>query len=310
MDRIIWKNGKLLPESEATISIYDSALMFGDSVFEMTRSFNGKHFLLQEHIDRLYRSAKPLKIEIPLTPQELSAVCQEVSDANKFEPDDEHRLLINVSRGALGIYHGTGAHRGTNIIVSDFPLRWTVAGMGRLFDEGVNAVIPSQRAIPSDLIDARVKHRSRLHFMKANIEVAQMKGDNNWALLLDTDGYIAEGTGANFFIVKDEVLYTPEPRNILKGITRRYVIDWGNLIGCTERNLLPYDVFNADEAFFTGTPFCIMPVTSLNGQKIGTDNPVTKSLIEAWSWDVGVDIVEQIKAWDKGAVEGATPYKF
>ena len=309
--RVIWKNGELLPESEAHISVYDSALMFGDMVFEMTRSFKGIHFKLNEHLDRLYRSANHLRIDMP-PPGDIAKACYEVSNSNQFASDDEHRLLINVSRGALGIYGDTGAHKGTNIVITDFPLRWTVSGMGKLFDTGINAVIPSQRTIPSSIIDARVKHRSRLHFMVANIEVGQVNGDNNWALLLDPDGYISEGTGANFFIVKNECLYTPE-RNILGGISRAYVIETAKKAGikCVETNLLPYDVLNAQEAFFTGTPFCILPVTSLNGRVIGRGEltGITRHLLKNWSFAVGVDIIGQIKSWES-EVAGTSPYKF
>ena len=147
--------------------------------------------------------------------------------------------------------------------------------MGKLFDEGINAVITSQRVIPAHLMDPKIKNRSRLFYLNANIEVSQIKGSNNWALMLDTDGFIAEGSGDNFFIVKNKEVISPEGRNMLRGISRDYVKEICEQIGYTykEKNIDQYDVYTSDEAFMSGTPFCILPVTSLNRVKIGTGKP-------------------------------------
>jgi len=171
-ERVVYFNGELVSEKEARISIYDSALMFGDMVFEMTRSFNKKQFKLREHLERLYASIKYVRIPLTMTMEEMENHCYEIIEANDplFEQDDEHRLMIDVSRGLLSIYHGIeGLHKGPNVIIADFPLRWTVAGMGRLFDTCINAVIPSQRAIPASLLEPKVKNRSRIHYLMANI---------------------------------------------------------------------------------------------------------------------------------------------
>ena len=273
-DRVIFFKDHFAPESEAKISVYDSGLMFGDVAFEMTRSFNREHFKLDEHIDRLYDSAKYIHLNIPMTKDEMKCHIWEIAELNApaFKYDDEHRMMINVYRGALSIYCGVaGTEDGPYVVITDFPLRWTVRGMGKLYNVGINAVIPSQRAIPATLLEPKVKSRSRMHLQMANIEVSKYKGDNNWALLLDPDGFIAEGTGDNFFIVKDGVLITPEPRNILRGISRQYIFELAKEldIPCVEKNIEPFDVITADEAFMTGTPFSMLPVTSLNGTKIG-----------------------------------------
>lgn len=321
--RVVYFNGALVPESEAKISIYDSALMFGDMVFEMTRSFNKKQFKLRDHIDRLYAGVKILRIPLEMTPEEMEKACYQTIEANEhlFAVDDEHRLMIDVSRGLLGIYQGIeGLKKGPNVIIADFPLRWTVASMSKLFDTGINAVITSQRAIPASLLDPKIKNRSRIHYLMANIEASQVEGDNNWALLLDPDGFIAEGTGDNFFIVKDGVVITPEGRNILRGVSRTYImeelcVDLG--IKVVEKNIEPYDVYTADEAFMTGTPFCMLPVTALNGNVIGTGKvgDVFGKLLRLWGQKTGVDIVEQIRIWDSargsaGDSDAPTPYRF
>ena len=320
--RKVYYNGKFVDETEAHISIYDSALMFGDMIFEMTRSFNKEQFRLKKHLERLYSSAKYLRMDLEsvMSMDEMEQAVYETIKINEeyFEDDDEHRIMIDVTRGLLSIYQDVvGTHKGMNIIIADFPLKWTVRGMGELFDKGINAVIPSQRALPASLLDPKVKNRSRIHYLMANMQVSNYEGDNNWALLLDTDNYIAEGTGDNFFIVKNGVLYTPEPRNILRGISREYVFELADMMGIEwhECNLDVYDVANADEAFMTGTPFCILPVTSLDRQKIGTGKvgSMVKRLIQKWSDNVGLDIVQQIKDWNKNFDNGeitVSPYSF
>jgi branched-chain amino acid aminotransferase len=135
--------------------------------------------------------------------------------------------------------------------------------------------------------------------------------------MVDPDGFITEGTGSNFFMLKDNVLYTPEGRNILRGISMQTVIN--DLapqlnIKVVEKNIESFDVYEADEAFMTSTPFCLIPAVTLNGLKIGDGKPgpVTQSLLKKWSEIVDFDIVNQIKAWDKNdeSSDAPSPYKF
>jgi len=319
MKRQVYLNGEFVDEDQARISIFDSALMFGDMVFEMTRSFNKVQFKLREHLERLYSGIKILQIPMHLSIDELESVCYRTIEINEplFNEHDEHRLMINVSRGPLGIYRDVFSEpMGPTVVVADFPLKWTVAGMGQLYDKGINAVIPSQRAIPASLMDPKIKNRSRLFYQMANIEVSGYKGDRNWALLLDPDGYITEGTGDNFFIVKNGEVHTSFGENVLRGISRDYVFELCDQLRlpCRERNFGPYDVYTADEAFMTGTPFSILPVTSLNSVEIGKAEmgPVTRRLIETWGSNVGVDLIEQIKRFnaETSTPSGTTPYSF
>lgn len=319
--RKVYINGNYVPENEAKLSIYDSALMFGDMVFEMTRSFNKKQFKLREHLERLYSGIKIFRIPMKLSIDELEKACLETIRVNEpfFNETDEHRLMINVSRGPLGIYSPIfGGKIEPTVVIADFPLKWTVASMAKFYDTGINSVIPSQRSIPATLMDPKIKNRSRMWYQMANIEVSQVKGDNNWALLIDPDGYITEGTGDNFFMAKDGVLYTPEGRNILRGISRQYVFEIADQLGiqCIEKNIEPFDLYNADEALVTGTPFCILPTTHLNGLQIGDGKmgEITKQLLSKWSENVGVDIVQQLKNYSQEVQDfnasAPTPYKF
>ena len=319
-ERVVYMNGEFVPESEAKISIYDSSLMFGDMVFEMTRSFNKKQFKLREHLVRLYASIKYLRIPIDITIDEMEEAVYKTIEVNekRFAEDDEHRIMIDVTRGLLGIYENNVSNipGGTNVIIADFPLRWTVSNMGHLYDTGINAVITSQRAIPARLLEPKVKNRSRVHYLMANIEASQIKGRDNWALLLDEDGFITEGTGDNFFIVKNGEIITPEGRNILRGVSREYIFELAKELKmpCKEKNIEPYDVVHADEAFMTGTPFCLIPVMRFNGQKIsdGKMGSITSQLLDKWSKNVGVDIVQQIKSYSNDALgsQAPSPYEF
>ena len=319
--RVVYMNGKFVPEIEAKISIFDSALMFGDMVFEMTRSFNKKQFKLREHLERLYIGISILHIPLKMTIDELEQVCYETIERNDkvFDVHDEHRLMINVSRGPLGIYAPVfDGNIEPTVVVADFPLKWTVAAMAPLFEQGINAVIPSQRAIPAYLMDPKIKNRSRLFYQMANIEVSQIKGENNWALLLDPDGFITEGTGDNFFIVKNGEILTPEGRNILRGVSRDYIFTLAKELNitCRECNIEPYDVYTADEAFMTGTPFCLLPTVSLQGISIGSGKmgKITESLLNKWSKNVGINIKQQIQNYGKEVndlnMSAPNPYQF
>ena len=256
-----------------------------------------------------------------MTIEELEKACLSTIEMNEpfFSATDEHRLMINVSRGPLGIYAPIFDGKiETTVVIADFPLKWTVAGMARFYDEGINSIIPSQRAIPAHLMDPKIKNRSRVWYQMANIEVANIEGDNNWALLIDTDGFIAEGTGDNFFMVKNGELFTPEGRNILRGISRAYTMELADELGINyfEKNIEPYDLYDADEAFLTGTPFCILPTTHLNGVQIGEGRMggITKLLLEKWSQNVGVNIMQQIRDFATELREvnssAPTPYQF
>ena len=320
-NRVVYQNGKYVDEKDARVSIFDSALMFGDMVFEMTRSFNQKQFMLREHLERMYVGIKILRIPMKLTIDELEKICYETIEKNKdaFEPHDEHRLLINVSRGPLGIYSSIFDNKlEPTVIVADFPLKWTVAGMDTLIDEGINAVVTSQRAIPASLMEPKIKNRSRMWYQMANIEASLFEGKNNWALLLDPDGFIAEGSGDNIFFVKNGVVYTPEPRNILVGITRNYIFELCEQLNikCVEKNLETYDAYTADESFMTATPFCLLPVTKFNGLNIGSGKlgEITQKLHDQWSKNVGMDIFKQIRDYSSECKKlnnnQPTPYVF
>src|SRR3990167_8771107 len=301
--RRISLNGQLFPESEARVSVYDSSLMFGDMVFEMMRTFNKVPFRLREHMERLKASWEFVDIPLEYSVDELMVMHDNLIMANRaeFGPDDEIRSLINVSRGTLTLYGNLGLPMGPWVMMTCFPLRWIVQGASKLYQEGANAFITSQRTIPAQYLEPKVKNRSRLHYKLADIE-AKKRDPEGWALLLDDQGFIAEGAGSNFFIVKERTVITPEGRNCLRGISRGYIMDLCKRHGidCKEANIEPYDVMTADEAFFTCTPYSIAPCVKLNDKPIGDGKigKLTKFLIHKWEDAVGVNFVEQVRKWD------------
>ena len=299
MNRQVWFNGKLVSESEAKLSIYDSALMYADLPFEMLRTFNKRTFKLQEHLDRLYNSIKILQIPIQYSDDILYKAHEELLTwhIENFPEEEEWRTLINVSRGILPIYQNLLEDEGNpNVIIACFPLRYVLKDTSWVYSEGIRLAVPSQRALPESLLDPKIKSRSRQHYKIADLQV---KGYDNelWALLLDPDGFIAEGTGSNFFIVKNEKLYTPEGRNCLRGITRQYVMEWLSW-DCIEKNLTFYDAITADEAFMTCTPYCIIPVKSIDGHGLTCVGEMTRFLMDKWINHVKCDFVRQSIRWD------------
>ena len=320
-DRVVYINGEYVAERDAKVSIFDSALMFGDMVFDMTRSFNKVQFRLREHIDRLYAGIKMLKIPVEMTPEGMEQAVYDTIKANEpaFADNDEHRVMIDVTRGLLSMYARVfGGKTQPNVIISVFPVKWTVVPLTPLYDTGVHAVIPSQRIVPADLIDPKIKNRSRIHYLMANLEVALVDDPTAWALLLDPDGFLAEGTGSNFFLAREGRLFTPEPRNVLRGTRRKHTIELARALGIevAECNLNAYDAINADEAFFTSTAFTLMPCVKVNGCVLGDGKrgPVTQKLIDAWNDSVGLDIIAQAKEYleemGADAYEGTTTYRF
>jgi branched-chain amino acid aminotransferase len=318
--RLVYFNGEFVPEKEARISIFDSALMFGDMVFDMTRSFNKKQFMLRQHLERLYRGIKQLRIPLTVSIDEMEALVYRTMEVNApaFDPHDEHRMMINVTRGPLAMYKTVFDNKvEPTLVIADFPVKWTVATLAHFYDDGIHAVVPSQRAVPSSLVDQRIKNRNRMHFIVANLQVSLVEDPNAMALLLDPEGNIAEATGANFFAVHGSKLLTPSGRNILRGTRRAYILDLARRLGmeAVETDIDLYDAYHADEAFFTSTAFSMLPCTKIDHVVIGDGSvgPVFKRLIDAWSEDVGVDIIAQTKAFAAEVGEslaGATMYRF
>lgn len=302
-ERVVYFNGKFVPECEARVSIFDSALMFGDMAFEMTRTFARKPFCLREHLERLYASLKLLEIDCGLTRDEMERATIETLDRNlATEADDmEWWIMHDVSRGPLELYRSAFPEgiRPT-VSINCWPM---ITHMGRFaptYASGAHLVIVAQQAIPAHLLDAKAKTRSRVHYQLAQLQ-AQRMGEGRWAVLLDPDGFLAEGSGWNIFLVKDGVLLTPEPRNILLGVSRATTIELARELGIPvrETNLGRYEALQADEVFCTASSYCLVHATTFEGQPVGTGKPgpVFQKLSDAWQQRVGLDFVAQAQSY-------------
>ena len=301
--RTIYLNGSWLHESEAKLSVYDLSVMQAVAAFEMTRSFNGKTFKLDEHLARLEQSCNLLGIPLALSRAALHAVCDEIVDRNRdvFDPADEHRLLIVASPGCAPMYRELeGVIAEPYVYVTDFPLRFTVEGMSWQFFNGGTAKIVPTRQMPASCVPAITKHRSRLHFHLAQAEARCSEVD--WAFMLDERGCLAECPGANIVLVKDGQLVTPDT-NCLEGISLQTVLSMAVELGLSYRrdpNLKPADLWRAKEVFVTGTPFCLLPIVEVDGLPVneGRIGPVYTQLLEKWSASVGLSIAAQVRGWD------------
>lgn len=329
-ERWTYVSGEWVPEAHAKISIYDSQFMYGDAVFEMHRTFQHKHFLLDEHIDRLWASMRFMRIPITKTKDEVKSICDEAIVRNRFARDEEYRFMINVSRGPLGIYREVfELDRGSQWneptwIVNVWPLSKTTSRLAHFFNEPADARVTVQRQVPAQFIEAKVKNRSRMHYALADLEMQQLQPDvrkKAIPLLLDDDGFVCESTGANFMIAKDGELIVPERRNMLRGCSMQFVIEKlapACRIQVVEKNFEPYDILEADEAFFLGTFYNIIPCDKLNGVKFGKVGywgdygfkQIGSRIVSEWNRvvrrmtdDDNFNLVTQIKKWGEQHVE-------
>ena len=193
----IYFNGALVPPAEARVSVFDSALMFGDMAFEMTRSFQRRPFLLDRHLDRLYASLKLIEIDCGLTQEQMEQVTLQTIEYNApfIEEDLDFWIMHDVSRGPLDLYHQIFPEglRPT-VVISVWPVIGHITRVAEAYETGLHVVIPSQRAIPSRYLDPKAKTRSRLHYEMANLQAERIEA-GAWPVLLDEHGYLAEGPG-------------------------------------------------------------------------------------------------------------------
>jgi branched-chain amino acid aminotransferase len=275
----VYINGKLYPKDEAKISVFDHGLLYGDGVFEGIRCYNGNIFKLSEHIDRLYDSAKAISMEIQLTRDELKDAVINTLKANNLK-DSYIRLIVTRGVGKLGLNPFLCAESQV-IIITDFIQLYSK----ELYEKGLDAIIVPTIRNHSDALNPNVKSLNYLNNILAKIECINAGATEG--IMLNKDGYVAEGTGDNIFIVKDNGIITPPTTaGILIGITRNVVIELANEAGMTvkEEQLTRDDLYNADECFLTGTAAEIIPVVNLDGRKIASGRPgkITFSLLKKY----------------------------
>jgi branched-chain amino acid aminotransferase len=294
-ERVSYINGRIVPESEAKLSIRDLGFLYGDAVFDTTRTFRWKIFKLNEHLQRFYNSLKYMRIDPGIDQNQMSDLTIQVLEENLhlLERDEDYWVSQRVTRGVRTA--DIGGSTDPTVIIECFPLPFSERA--RYIRDGLQIITPSIRRTPPESVSPRAKVHNYINLVQADLEVRAQNADA-WAILLDVNGNIAEGFGSNFFIVKDDIVLTPREQFVLAGISRQTVIGLAHELGIDVRevDIDLFDAYTADEAFVTSTSFCICPVASVNGSVIGNGNVpglVTGRLQKAYTELVGVDIVGQ-----------------
>ena len=288
-DFTVYFNGEWVLYSEVKFPPHDRGFAVADVVFDQGRTFAGVPFRLENHINRLYRSLKYVRVDPGLTEEEMVEVCREGVAKNDHRRDEVGDFAINPI-----ITRGESVEGPANVAVIIKPIDFK--DFARFYVNGAHAIITKVRSYSSAMLDAKVKHHSRMNFVLAELEARDVDPEG-LPLLLDMEGNVTEGLGYNVFIVTDGVVRTPKDDNILQGVSRQVVFELAEGLGipALEEDLQPYDLYTADEVFFSRTSPRIVPVAKVDTRPIGREipGPITQQLLAAHSELVGVDIVGQ-----------------
>jgi len=275
----VYIDGKYYDEKNAKVSVFDHGLLYGDGVFEGIRAYNGRVFKLKEHIDRLFCSAKAILLNIPLSHAGVMKVVVDTCRRNKLR-DGYIRLVVTRGVGTLGL-NPNRCKRPSIIVIADKIQLYPPA----MYERGMAIVtVPTTRNL-HNAVNPAIKSLNYLNNILAKIE-ANIAGVEE-AIMLNAEGFVAECTGDNIFILKEGQMFTPPlSAGALYGITRGVVMGLAREAGipASEPNLTRYDLFNADECFLTGTGAELIPVTKIDGRVIGSGKPgpITKRLVKSY----------------------------
>ena len=262
---LVYINGEYYPKGKAAISVYDHGFLYGDGVFEGIREYDGVVFMLREHIDRLYDSAKAIMLEIPLTKDEMINAVVETLRRNGLR-DAYIRLVVTRGVGDLGLDPRKCGK--PNVIIITEPALTLYSREAKM--RGISLIISSVRRDRVDATTHQIKSLNYLNSILAKLEAINAGADD--AVMLDDRGFVAETTSTNIFMVSDDVIATPPPTTgILPGITRAFVMKLARRLGyqVEEREITPFELITADEVFVTGTGAEILPVIKIAGRIIG-----------------------------------------
>ncbi|MBP9865042.1 MAG: branched-chain-amino-acid transaminase [Candidatus Omnitrophica bacterium] len=286
MENLVYLDGQWYPKSEAKISVFDHGLLYGDGVFEGIRAYKGNVFKLQEHLDRLWESAHTLMLKIPMSKLEMQKAIIETLRRNKLK-DAYIRAVVTRGTGDLGLDPGL-CKMPTIFIITDKIKLYPEA----IYQEGLTIItVPTVRNLP-EAVNPAIKSLNYLNNILAKIEAKN--GGVMEAVMLNAQGYVAECTGDNIFMIKmtgrakkTPLLITPPSYvGALKGITRQAILEIAQTlkIAAEERIITRHDLFNADEIFLTGTAAEVVPVVKMDGRMIGDGKPgkVTARLLKAF----------------------------
>jgi len=276
---IIYLDGKFVNEEEAKVSVFDHGLLYGDGVFEGIRAYHGRVFKLKEHIQRLYESARHIALDPGIPQEQMMEIVLETCRRNNLK-DAYIRLVVTRGRGDLGLDPRKCPKPFIFCIAAGIQLY-----PEELYERGLELVTVGTRRNAPDALDPRIKSLNYLNNILAKIEATKAGAPEG--LMLNKEGYVAEATGDNIFIVKNGCLYTPPSHiGLLEGITRNTVLDLAKKLGipAAEKVFTRHDVYTADECFLTGTAAEVIPVSHLDSRPIGDGRPgpITRKLISAF----------------------------
>jgi branched-chain amino acid aminotransferase len=299
--------GQFLPAAQAKIAIFDAGIVMGATVTDLARTFNHELFRLDDHLQRFFRSCKYARLRPPLSYEQTRAMSLDLAGRNcdLIPREQELAIVWFITPGEFRIYVGAAGNPGDmqpTFCAHTFPLPFQV--WRHFYEAGAHVVTPSIRHVPPQCTDAKIKHRSRMHWWLADKETHAVDA-KAVTLLLDLDGNVTETAGSNFLICRDGAVFQPTLRNTLPGISQQTVRELCGELGIRYEiaDFQTHDVINADEAFLTTTPYCMAPVTKINGVTISDGKPmgpVFRRIIDAWSTRAGVDIVGQIMSVSTG----------
>ena len=265
---LIYIDGEYYPKSRAKVSVYDHGLLYGDGVFEGIRTYDGVVFKLKEHINRLYRSARVIMLDIPLTKEQMMKAVLETLRKNNLR-DAYIRLIVTRGVGDLGL-DPRKCPKPTVIVITDVIRLHSAEAK----EKGIRAMIVWVKRDPVDATSHEVKSLNYLNSILGKIE-ANIAGFDE-AICLDKNGHLSEGVGENLFLVQNgKVVTPPTSTGALVGITRDVVMKLAEKLGykAIEKTITPTDLFTADEAFFTGTAAEVVPIIEVNKRMIGDGKP-------------------------------------
>lgn len=265
---MVYVNGKHYPESEAKISVFDHGLLYGDGIYDTMCGWNGYIFKLDQHIDRLYRSAHAVKIEIPLKKDEFKRCVVETARLNK-EKNQYIKCVVTRGVGPEPLLDPRGC-KVTTIIFAR-PYLWLINPKKQ--EEGIRVKITTIKRTPDDCLDGKIKNLNYMNIVLAKLEAIESGMDE--AIMPGADGSILEGPGYNVFIASKNIIITPPASNILMGVTRETVLEMAKILNLEahEQKISHYDIYNADEAFLSSTAGGIVPIVQVDGRTIGTGKP-------------------------------------
>jgi branched-subunit amino acid aminotransferase/4-amino-4-deoxychorismate lyase len=303
MEPIALINGEFLHQSRASLALNDAGFVFGATITDLCRTFNGKLYRWPDHLARFRRSGELTGIRVPYSNEQITAWANElvqqnvVRAASVSERSAEQILVLFATPGPIGYYLGQpgGAGDGPPTFgMHTFPLPFE--RYRSLVEEGAALRIPTLSQALVHGVDPRIKHRSRLHWWLADRAV-QRAQPGAQALLLGAGGHVTETASANFLIVKEGQVITPSQEHVLNGISLGVIEELCARLGIPIRfqPVTPQDALTAEEAILSSTPYCLAGVRSIDGQELPWPGPIMQRLVEAWSAEVGVDIHGQFR---------------